>query len=167
MRAKLTSRRTRARIAITLCALWVACFEILPWLHVALHDRAGAHTHDAAGTIVRVSFTSSHGHHDDDSDAQVDEAAAHERGYHIVSEHAHATKHRVPDDGTTRIAAALAHGRHSLAHHGIALPMPAPVIESPLPIDRMPLALEVVVELAPHSLDPLAAACRGPPEDMA
>lgn len=164
MRAKPTSRRTRARIAIALCALWVASFEVLPWLHVALHDHAGAHTHDAAGTIVRVSFTSSHGHPDDDDvDAQVDEAAAHERGYHVVADHA---KPRAPDDDNTRIAAALAHGRHSLAHHGIALPLPAPAIESPLPIDRMALALEVVAVLAPRSLDPLAAACRGPPEGM-
>ena len=54
MRAKLTSRRTRARIAVALCVAWIASFEVLPWLHVALHEHAGAHEHDAAGTIVRV-----------------------------------------------------------------------------------------------------------------
>ena len=56
------SKRARARMALVACVLWLASFEVLPWLHVALHDHAGAHQHDEAGTIVRVSFTSSHNH---------------------------------------------------------------------------------------------------------
>jgi hypothetical protein len=140
----------RRRIALALCVLWLAGFELLPWLHVATHDRIAAHYHDANGATIYVA-----------SEAELPAGAhVHTHVYPRLPE-GHA-RHK-PDYSVARLAAALAHGDHNLAHHGIAAPVPPPAWLTPLPIDRKPITLAREFALAPLSLDPLAAVARGPP----
>ncbi|MDB4958883.1 MAG: hypothetical protein JWO36_6452 [Myxococcales bacterium] len=247
------SRPARARIALALCVLWIAGFELMPWMHVALHGHLAAHHHATDGSIVLGADS----HHDDrdaevdehgnairrdldadvdpshrdldaevdehgnashrDLDAEVDEhgnASRHDCDAYcnakhvdtevdehaadhildddrdvVVDEHAsdrdttiheHADSHpsihdhqghlaafkaaRHPD-GRTRLADALAHGQHSLAHHGIAVPAPAPAITQPLPVDRRATFVVAVAILEPISLIHARAVARGPPND--
>jgi hypothetical protein len=42
----------RRRVALALCVLWIVGFELMPWMHVAMHDRIAPHYHDANGTTV-------------------------------------------------------------------------------------------------------------------
>ena len=142
----------RRRIALALCVLWIAGFEVMPWMHVAMHDRIALHYHDANGTTIYIAES-------DPIPAGV-HAHVHTHVYPRLPEH-HDKHH--DDDGVTRLIGALAHGRNTLAHHGIAVPAPPPVWTEPLPVDRRPITLarEVAPEL--RSLDPLAAVARGPP----
>ena len=73
--------------------------------------------------------------------------------------HAHAPQ----DDAETRLAGALAHGRHSLAHHDVAITTPLPALTKPLPVDRRPLTLLEVTAIEPISFSPGRAVARGPP----
>jgi hypothetical protein len=152
MGTKLTSKRTRARMAVAAIVLWVVGFEVMPWLHVVAHDQIGEHEHEQ-GTIVRVHF----GHTHADGTTH-DHAADHDRD--------HDTKRR-RDDRDSRVADALAHGQHSLAHHGVAVPAPAPVVTSPLPVDRRPEIVASLAILDPADRAPFAAVARGPPAGSA
>lgn len=136
----------RQRIALALCVLWLAGFEVLPWVHVATHDRIAPHIHTADGGIVYVPASTPGAH-------------VHTHVYPRLPEHR--AKHR--DDGLSRLASALAHGEHSLVHHGVAVPAPAPVWTAPLPVDRRPITLAREVALAPVSRDCVRAVARGPP----
>jgi hypothetical protein len=120
---------TRARTAIAAIALWVAGFEVLPWLHVALHDRLGHHHHDATGAMV------------------------------FDHEHEHDGGHDAP----LTIGRALDHGRHSLAHHDVAMKPPAMPMTSPLPFDRWWVFVAAVVSIEPRSLSPGRSVARSPP----
>ncbi len=178
-------RRVRRRIALALCVLWLAGFELLPWMHIALHGHLGKHPHDASGATIVDDPDADNEHtapppdhdgdldadvdehgqpvhpadHDDDFDAEVDE---HGQPLHHDREHHHDAPAR--DDGAdARLAAALAHGQHSLAHHGIAIPTPPPVLNKPLPVDRRATYLDGTAIAGPPSFSPGRAVARGPP----
>jgi hypothetical protein len=141
----------RRRIALALCVLWLVGFELMPWMHVATHDRIAPHYHDANGATIYVASES----------AIPAGAHVHTHVYPRLPE-----KHRgKPDYSLARLASALAHGDHTLAHHGIAVPVPPPVRLEPLPVDRRPLTLARDVAFEPATRDPLAAVARGPPRD--
>jgi hypothetical protein len=126
-------RARRRRLAMFATVLWLVGFEFAPLLHVALHDHLGHHHHDAGGAVIAD--------HDDDAHADDEGDAA----------------------TPTHVEAALAHGRHSLAHHGVAVCPPAPAITKPLPVDRRATFVAAIATIDPISLDPLAAKARGPP----
>ena len=142
----------RRRVALALCVLWIVGFELMPWMHVAAHDRIAPHYHDANGATIYVA----------DSAPVPAGAHVHTHVYPRLPEH-HGRHH---DDGQSRLVGALAHGQNTLAHHGIAVPTPPPVWLEPLPVDRRPVTLARQVALAPHALDPLAAVARGPPKSL-
>ena len=156
----------RQRIALALCVLWVVGFELMPWAHIALHAQLAPHYHDASGAIVML---------DGEPAAEADAPHVHTHVYpapptyrdreHTAHGHTHRHAHGEPEPGDdlARLAGALAHGRNSLAHHGIAIPMPPPVWLEPLPIDRRPSFDDRVVELEPFARAPDRAVCRGPP----
>jgi hypothetical protein len=132
----------RQRIALTLCVLWLVSFELMPWLHVALHDQLAPHTHDASGAVILVEDT--------------------------PHEHAHVHHHRRSRaDDLTRLADRLAHGAHALAHHGIAVPVPSPVWLTPLPVDRRPTHVDAVAIAGLVSPELVRAVARGPPSIVA
>jgi hypothetical protein len=140
---RLRSRRARARLAIAACLIWIAGFEVLPWAHIAFHDELAPHIH-VGDTIVTVSFAGP------------------------THRHADGTVHRdhpapARADGQAHLAAALAHGAHSLAHHGVAaIPTPPPC-HHPLPIDWRPTFVAIATA-APLTSSPVpTAAARGPP----
>ena len=148
-RRRLRNRLHRRRsIALALCVLWVAGFELLPWLHVATHDRIAPHYHDSTGATIYVASES----------ALPPGAHVHTHVYPQLP-----AKRSKPDYSNARLAGALAHGDHALAHHGIAVPVPPPVWLAPLPIDRKPITLAREIALELRSRDPLAAVARGPP----
>jgi hypothetical protein len=136
----------RQRIALALCVLWLVGFELMPWLHVALHDQLVPHTHDASGAVVLT------------------EDAPHEHVHtHVYPRPPQAHHHHHGADDLTRLADRLAHGAHALEHHGIAVPVPGPVWLTPLPVDRKPTHLEVVAIARLVSLELARAVARGPP----
>jgi hypothetical protein len=154
----------RKRIALALTILWIVGFEVMPWAHIALHDHLPHHHHDALGaTIVddddHDAAVDEHAadHHEDDLDAEVDE--------HGVPVQLHDVEDATPKAATAdfKLFVALNHGAHSLAHHGIAVPVPAPVITAPLPVDRRPITLAIAEQPAWISAPVPEAAARGPP----
>jgi hypothetical protein len=167
-------------MALALCLLWLAGFEVLPWMHVAMHEHVGPHHHDASGAMVldseREPAEHQHAADDDDHDGDVDEHAAdHDDHDHDVDAevdehgapvHKHDHPAQDPHDGAARLAAALAHGQHSLAHHGVAVPTPAPLVTRPLPVDRRPLFLVATAIIDPISYSPGRAVARGPPTPL-
>lgn len=131
----------RARLALVVATLWVAGFEVLPWLHVAFHDSLPEHVHVQGGTVYKVSLDSQ------------------------THRHADGTVHRSHGPRRGAPGVALDHGADALAHHAVAaIPAPPPIL-CPLPVDLRPTLVE------PASLDSLAsltvptAAARGPPSD--
>jgi hypothetical protein len=157
----------RRRIALALTILWIVGFELMPWAHIALHDHLPHHHHDANGADVI----------DDDHDAEVDEHAADRAAHHDDDLDAEVDEHGMPvhvhaDDDEAVNAAhhaevalfeALAHGQHSFAHHGIAVPVPAPVMTTPLPVDRRPITVAMAEQPAWISAPVPDASARGPP----
>ncbi|HEY1816770.1 MAG TPA: hypothetical protein VGG74_30695 [Kofleriaceae bacterium] len=141
----------RRRIALALCVLWIVGFEVMPWMHVAMHDRIAPHYHDANGTTIYIA----------ESDPIPAGGHVHTHVYPRLPGH-----HDKHDDRFARLVGALHHGKDTLAHHGIAVPAPPPVWTQPLPVDRRPITLAAEVVLAPRSLDPLAAVARGPPKRL-
>jgi len=155
----------RRRIALVLTILWIVGFELMPWAHIALHDHLPHHHHDANGGDVV----------DDDHDAEVDEHAADQAARHDDDLDAEVDEHGVPvhvhaddndvatHDAEQALLSALAHGQHSFAHHGIAVPVPAPAITTPLPVDRRPITLALAEQPAWISAVIPDASARGPP----
>ena len=177
---RLRSRRARRTMALVACVLWLAGFEVLPWMHIAFHDHIGPHHHDASGAIVRDDSVAHHedddhevdehvadalqtdrAANDDDLDAEVDEHCAPiQHGPHDTSTHGdHAA------DDQVRLANALTHGQHSLAHHDVAIHAPALPVTVPLPIDRRPTFVVAIAALDPVSPRPSRASARDPPVD--
>jgi hypothetical protein len=165
-------------MALIACVLWIAGFEVLPWMHLATHGHVGAHHHGENGETIFDAGPADHHHHDDDDhDAEVDEhGVRHDDMDAEIDEHAHdaelahaAAHHHDDDDETphddaeTRLAEALGHGRHSLAHHDIAITTPPPFLTSPLPVDRRPTFLLEQTSIDPISFSPGRAVARGPP----
>lgn len=170
-------RSRRARLALVLAVLWIVSFELGPLLHIAEHDRLPPHHHTALGIVWDDPGAQDAALHEVldevDSDSQVDEAAL-----HVL------TGEPPPEDRDSAVAAALApaprpmaplrdpahpwlvplqHGAHSLAHHGLAVPAPAPPVTRPLPtLRRVELAVELA-PLAPSIAPRRRAVARGPP----
>ncbi len=140
------SARARRRLALVACLLWLAGFEVLPWLHVALHDELAPHVHTADGTIIRVSFAGE-----------------------VTHRHADGTVHRGPADDHAkhrrppRTSYTLDHGAGSLAHHGVAVVPAAAPLHAPLPVVRRPVVVAVAAPIAWVSSSVPLASARGPP----
>lgn len=181
---------TRRRIALVLTILWIVGFELMPWLHIALHDHLPHHHHDENGADIvdddhdaevdehaadHDAEVDEHGvavHDGDDLDAEVDEhgAPVHQEDdldaevdEHGVPVHVPARGHHTTHDAEHALLVALGHGQHSFAHHGIAVPVPAPVVTTPLPVDRRPITLAIVEHPAWISAPVPEASARGPP----
>lgn len=159
----------RRRIALVLTILWIVGFELMPWLHIALHDHLPHHHHDENGADVV----------DDDHDGDVDEHAADAAEHHEdddldaeVDEHGVPVHVRIVDDAKAThdaevaLLEALHHGAHSFAHHGIAVPVPSPAITTPLPVDRRPITLAIALQPAWISAPVPEASARGPPRPL-
>jgi hypothetical protein len=97
----------RRRIALALCVLWIVGFEVMPWMHVAMHDRIAPHYHDANGTTIYL------------AESDPIPAGGHVHTHVYPRPPGHHDKH---DDGLARLVGALNHGKDTLAHHGIAVP---------------------------------------------
>jgi hypothetical protein len=128
-------------LALVAAVLWLAGVELVPNLHLALHDSLAAHTHDGDTTVFAPH------HHADGSEHRVVMRAG----------------HRVRTHSRHDLALELEHGAHSLAHHAAALqPAPAPILV-PLPIDRRPVEAAAIAIIEPSSRVVPHATARGPP----
>jgi hypothetical protein len=128
---------------LALCAavFWLAGVELVPNLHLALHDSLAAHAHEGDTTV----FTPHR--HADGSEHRVVMRAG----------------HRVHTRSAHDLALQLEHGAHSLAHHAVAFQSaPAPIL-APLPIDQRPTVAAEIAIIAPSSRDVPRATARGPP----
>ncbi|HTR49130.1 MAG TPA: hypothetical protein VMJ10_00405 [Kofleriaceae bacterium] len=131
-------QRRRARLALVAACLWLFGFELVPDLHLALHDYLAPHTHDGDG----ISFVHRH------ADGTV----------HRISP----AKHRRAGDGAD-IAIELEHGAHSLAHHAAAVRPTLPSLVVPVPVDRRPVLVKAVAVDELVSIPSVRAVARGPP----
>jgi hypothetical protein len=139
--------RTRARLALVACALWLAGVEVMPALHEAMHAHLAPHRHDG-DSIVTVSFDETTHRHDDGT-------------IHYVAPRS-GMRARAARDGQPH-ATDIEHHADGLAHHAAALaPVPPPVTR-PLPVDRRVSFVAIEQIVAPVERDPLAATARGPP----
>jgi hypothetical protein len=137
----------RARMALAACALWLAGVEALPALHETLHDQLAPH-HHRGGAIITVSFEDTTHRH---ADGTIHFAAA--PSHHLD---------RPVRDGRPR-ASDLAGHAAGLAHHAEAIAPAPPPVTRPLPVDRRPQIVAVVVAIPHVARTPLAATARGPP----
>jgi hypothetical protein len=173
-RAPGRGRRVLAGAAV---ALWMLGFELVPGLHIALHDRLGGHDHADA--------------HDSHAGARADGHGPF-RGQVQTGpgdrDHGHAHRHAVGEDQHGHELAATVdagprpfdsitaprptgrdpgHGAGSLAHRGLAAVDPPPPARLPdlHPVDTSPRPLEP--SDAPRSSGPLTVRGRGPPSASA
>jgi hypothetical protein len=130
----------RSRIALALVVVWLAGLEVLPNLHLALHDQLGEHTHVGDATV----FVASHRHAD---------GTTHEL-----------RRPRTAPDRLAHLAAALAHGRHSFAHHTAAMKSSSPPLLAPLPVDRPTVLVVALDDAAPNTRLHARPTARGPPD---
>lgn len=138
-------RRTARMLALVAAVLWLAGVELVPNLHLALHDSLAAHVHDGDTTVFAPH------HHADGSEHRVVMRAG----------------HRVHARSAHDLALELEHGAHSLAHHAAALqPAPAPLLV-PMPIDRRPRLAPEIAIIEPSSRVVPRAMARGPPAAVA
>lgn len=144
----------RRQLAGLACLLWLLGVELLPGVHLALHDRMAAHRHEAgeeAGgePVTRVRHERPHVH---DGMLHLHGAAI---GDVAAGDGAVAREPGAPARGS--------HGAHSLAHRALALHAAPPIVEHPLPVDHRPVAVAgVVAQLSAEAAVPVSAA-RGPP----
>jgi hypothetical protein len=129
------AHRRQRRLAAAAVLLWIVGFELLPGAHLVLHDDLAAHRHDADDAVGG-------GDGAWHTDAGAPRSAEHERA------------------GETP---GRPHGQHSLAHRGIAVHTPPPVLTTPLPVTRQVAWLVAETETSLRSLAALTAVARGPP----
>jgi hypothetical protein len=138
-------RRTARTLALVAALLWLVGVELVPNLHLALHDSLAAHAHEGDTTVF-----SPHRHADGSEHRVVMRAG-----------------HRVRAHNAHDLAVQLEHGAHALAHHAAALqPTPAPIL-APLPIDQRPTVAAEIAIIVPSSRDVPRATARGPPRAAA
>ena len=142
--------RSRARLALAGCALWLVGVEAMPALHEALHDQLAPHRHDQ-GALVTVSFEDTTHRH---PDGTIHYAAPKSRTPKSRPHQPHGAGF------CTRDVAGHADG---LAHHAAAIAPAAPPITHPLPVDRRPILVTDARTIELVARDPLAATARGPP----
>jgi len=144
--------RRRATFAVAACVLWLLGVEVLPNVHLATHE--ADHTHQADGTIVRVSFGGTHSHgggviHADHDDHDFD-AVDHDADHH--------------EKRSDQLAIDVpAHGAAGIAHRAVALHQPPPPELAPIAVDR--LVWRDQLPPTDHELDRSAIQpqARGPP----
>src|SRR6185312_2389224 len=137
---RMGGRRTARVIALCAAVLWLVGVELVPNLHLALHDSLAAHAHEGDTTV----FTP-HRHADGSE-------------HRVVMRAGHRVHARTAHD----LALQLEHGAHSLAHHAAALqPAPAPILVA-LPIDRRPTVAAQIAIIVPSSRVVPRAMARGP-----
>jgi hypothetical protein len=135
------TRRTAPALALIAAVLWLIGVELVPNVHLALHDSLAVHAHEGDTTVF-----SSHVHANGSEHRVVMRAG-----------------HRVHTRSARDLALQLEHGAHSLAHHAVALqPAPAPILV-PLPIDRRPVEVVAIAIIEPSSRVVPRATARGPP----
>jgi hypothetical protein len=156
MRGSYRQRTTRRRstLAVIAALLWVAGLELLPNLHLAIHDELAPHHHGAApatggGLVVTVTY-GGHRHEDGSWHADEDDRA----GDPLAARGDHDAAGRDGDPG---------HGAGSLAHRTLALHTPPPVVTAPLPVTRAISWIEPASDDAPRSPAAPTAVARGPP----
>lgn len=135
------THHTARVLALVAAMLWLAGVELVPNLHLALHDSLAAHAHEGDTTVFTPHV------HANGSEHRVVMRAG----------------HRVRTHSRHDLALELEHGAHSLAHHAAALqPAPAPILV-PLPIDRRPVERAAIAIIEPSSRGVPRATARGPP----
>jgi hypothetical protein len=144
-------------MALVACVLWLAGFEVLPWLHVAFHDELAPHIHAADGTIIRVSFTDAGGATHRHADGSVHR----DRDDRPIGAPPARGRHR--PDRPTGPSYALDHGAGSLAHHGVAVVPAAAPLHTPLPVHVRPVVVALASTSAPIEPSVPVASARGPP----
>lgn len=161
MRPSATPRR---RLALALCVAWLLGVELLPDLHLAMHDRLAAHDHGAGpggdgAPLVYVHLDPTWHSHGDG--AHRHDGAAH----HGAPGPASPARHGInaPDTGPPDHGTAPRHGAHSLAHRALAIASPPPAIVEPLPIARLEVPTAAVVARRVTVAPPPPPAARGPP----
>jgi hypothetical protein len=133
-------RHTHRTLALAALVLWLAGVELVPNVHLALHDALAEHVHEGDVMVF------AHGH-----------------VHRAISTHRGARAPRDKRAADRDLALRLAHGAHSLAHHAAALqPAPVPIL-APLPVDRRPLILAECTIVAPGARPLPHANARGPP----
>jgi hypothetical protein len=169
--------RRRRLLAGSAVALWMLGFELIPGLHIAVHDRLASHDHADAHGSHADALADGHG----PFRGQVQTGPG-DRGGHG---HAHGHRHAGDHDGHRghELAATVdagpgpldsitlprpsdrdpGHGAGSLTHRGLAAvdPPPPPRLPDLLPVDTSPRPLEPYD--APRSSGPLTVRGRGPP----
>ncbi|MGE0785483.1 MAG: hypothetical protein AB7S26_07335 [Sandaracinaceae bacterium] len=132
-------------LAVGALAIWIAGFEVGPFVHVAFHDRLAAHHHDGEEHTHAV--------------------GADGWRSHASSEHTHDAPARA---GRKRSAPRRAHaptpshGAHSLAHRGVAAfaipiglpPLPPPDEAGPLEASRPSRAPDLAPRERPRARAP-------------
>lgn len=141
-------QRSRRRVLATILALsWVLGIETLPALHLAAHD--DDHTHDASGTIVRVTFG---GHRHADGTVH---------GAHAIELEVAAPKSRRIEQLAVR--GPSDHAASGIAHHATALQSSPPPLLEPLAVTRAWVEISVGIDERLDALVLARANARGPP----
>ena len=133
MRSPLARARLRRTYAALAGVLWLLGIEVLPNLHLALHERP--HTHAPDGTVVIVTFDrDAEPHRHADGTMHSHDTAGIERSARA----AHSSPRHRARSGTLAIEQAPdTHVAAGLAHHATALhAAPPPVIDA-IAIDRI------------------------------
>lgn len=131
MKHTLRPERSRHRLAVMACLVWLLGVEVLPAFHLATHAWLPAHRHEGDAPLstemvvtVRSDATAATAHvHEGVFHRHGGAPARSGRGEDLSFERSD----RAPDPG---------HGQHSLAHHTLALRAPAAAIVHPLPVDH-------------------------------
>ncbi len=175
-------------MAAAACCMWLLGFELLPNLHLALHDHLASHTHggepDAGAGIegprVFVHYGQSfHSHWH----AGGELSAAHLRAHALDRTHSHSwahaddplvgsssdrgkqssNRHEWPMLAPLRPLPYSAHGAHSLAHRGLVMTQPAspPTVAAPAKVEQV--AFRNARPERPRTRRPLVMRVRGPP----
>ncbi len=155
----------RRQLALALVTIWMVGFELLPNLHVALHDELPCHSHGAAaggvadsGTRVRVYFGGEHSHADHHHEDSSSPGLAHQLALHhprvATGDLIVVTPSRPAQPG---------HGVHSLAHRGLAVAQPPPAATLPPIVEVDMPAVLVALRQRPRSRRPQCQRVRGPP----
>lgn len=161
VRADRARESRRRRWALGACLLWVLGFELGPGLHVALHHRLEAHSHE--GEHDKVAGAHHHAAHDHDHDPHGHDhphGSTHRPDYEAEAESDDAAD---DDRAAVRAHERYRHGRHSLAHRGLAVTDPPPC-EPCLPSAPLQRLLRFGPPPGgPTDRRPVRARARGPP----
>ncbi len=178
--------RRRRVLAGAAAALWMLGFELVPGLHMAVHDRLASHDHaDSHGHALHTGPGHDRpGHHGRDRRDDRDHAHGHDHADGQPADHGHGVDHGhelaanaapaglathpAPFDALSRPRAPdrdhdPGHGAGSLAHRGLAAVDPPPPARLPdiLPAATSPRPLEPTD--VPRPTGPLVVRGRGPP----